>query len=30
MFPEMTPDQVAFVTAAVSESVAGRLTAGVA
>ncbi len=30
MFPEMTPDQVAFVTTAVSESVASRLTAGIA
>lgn len=30
MFPEMTPDQVAFVTAAVAESVAGRLAAGIA
>jgi dTDP-4-amino-4,6-dideoxygalactose transaminase len=30
MFPELTPDQIAFVTAAVTESVTCSLAAGIA
>jgi hypothetical protein len=30
MFPELTPDQIAFVAAAVAEAVATSLAAGIA